>query len=293
MTARLGTGLGNLGLPLPPLRLSRGERSKAQVLKMPEGCTWGGPRTPPSLFLGGGLFPTPPPLVVKEDAVRSRASSWVVSQIPKSPNPQIPPASSHWDASGEKRPRSLPGWESGVGAHPCSRVPPAVGWGEPGVRVGRGEAGVWVGVVLSPSVHPSGPRATPGCSRTSGDGADSTEPVPRFFWWRKTQKGVIKIKSPVYRRRPSAAQPPLCHGAAPRPQTLPVPRSKGSGVVWGRVFCPPSPAMGSSGARPWLQARGLCWEQGQRAPVLPVTSWEEGGREAAATPNPPSTPKPN
>lgn len=80
--------------------------------------------------------------------------------------------------------------------------------------------------------------------------------------------------------QPLAPKPCPCHGA------------KGPGWCGAVGFAPPQPQpVGSSGARWWLQARGLCWEQGQRAPVLPVTSWEEGEREAGATPNPPQHPK--
>lgn len=161
MTARLGTGLGNLGLPLPPLRLSRGERSKAQVLKMPEGCTWGGPRTPPSLFFGGGIVPNP--TSPGGEGRRSSQPRFLMGgfsnpQIPKSPNPtRIVPLGCKWREAASVPPRVGIGcWGSPLQPSPsCCRMGRAGGEGGK-----RGSRGLGWGCSL-PQCAPKRPQSHP------------------------------------------------------------------------------------------------------------------------------------
>lgn len=180
----------------------------------------------------GGLFPTPPPLVVQEHVVPSRTHgrflpifsrvpvpppaahpalpclvlalltssqppprggepcrsllSPPLGQTPKSPNPtRIVPSGCKWRGLASVPPRVGIGcWGSPLQPSPsCCRM------GRAGGEDGKGESR-GLGWGFSPP-H-CAPRATPGCSRTSGDGAGGTEPVPRFFGEKRHKKELQK-----------------------------------------------------------------------------------------------------
>lgn len=204
------------------------------MLKMPWGRTWGGSRTPSSLFLGDcsqahlprwcrttrfpaaltGAFspffpvsPSPPPaahpallclmlaLLTSSQPPPCRSLlSPPLGQVPKSPNPQIP-----------KFPNPTRIVPLGCKQHKATLVPPRVGIGRWGsslqpspscCRMGRagGEGGKGESRGLGWGFSPPhcAPRATPGCSRMSGDGAGGTEPVPRFFGEKRHKKELQK-----------------------------------------------------------------------------------------------------